>query len=261
MKTAARNLGLPTEQPERINTEPVIDRVRAASPDVIVVAAYGQMLKPNLFGIPPNGTINIHASLLPAYRGAAPVQWALVRGERTTGITTFLIDRGMDTGDLLLLRDLEIGPDETAGELGTRLAELGAAVLLETLDGISSGTIVPRPQPADGVTFAPMLTRDDGRIDWSASASDVHNLIRGTSPWPGAWTILRQERIKVHRSVRTGVLKGSVEPGEIALPETGRLLVGCSDELIELVGLQREGRPRVDGDAFLNGLRSARRFI
>jgi len=260
VKTTARELGLPVAQPDRINVQDAVDRLAEAAPDVIVVAAYGQILKPNVFKIPPHGTINIHASILPAYRGAAPVRWAIVRGEETTGITTFLIERGMDTGDILLSRPLAIEPDETAGELEGRLADLGASVIVETLEGVADGTIVPRPQPDEGVSYAPILERDDGRIDWSTDASTTHDLVRGMSPWPGAWTSLDDERIKVHRSARTGIRKGSAKPGAIVLAETGRLLVGCGDELLEILEVQREGRPKVNGAAFLNGLRGTSHF-
>jgi len=261
VKSSAEELGLSVIQPERINAPEIVERLIDVAPDAIVVAAYGQILRPRVFGIPPLGTINIHASLLPAYRGAAPVQWAIVRGERTTGITTFLIDAGMDTGEALLRRELPIGPDETALELERRLAELGASAILETLDGIEAGSLVPIPQPEEGVSYAPMLTRDAGRIDWALSASAVHDLVRGTVPWPGAWTTLGSERVKVHRSARTGISSGRIPPGGIAPAETERLLVGCGDGLIELLEVQREGRPRVEGCAFLHGLREADRFV
>lgn len=260
VKEAALRLGLAVDQPAKINTSDAVRRLSAAEPEAIVVAAYGQILRPDIFTIPPLGTINIHASLLPAYRGAAPVRWAIVRGETTTGITTFLIDKGMDTGDLLLRRSLDIEPDETAGVLEDRLATLGAETILETLDGLLSGTIQPEPQPVDGVSYAPMLARDDGRIDWAVSALDVHNKIRGMSPWPGAWTTLDGVRIKVLKSVRTDISVGEIEPGAVALAETGRLLVGSHDELIEILAIQREGRPRTDGRAFVNGLRGGVRF-
>ncbi len=260
VKETAHGLDLPVVQPERVNRTEALESIRETAPDAIVVAAYGQLLKPVLFEIPPRGTINIHASLLPAYRGAAPVHWAIIRGERTTGITTFLIDAGMDTGPLLLKRSLPIEADETAGELTERLAELGASVILETLSGLASATLSPLPQPNEGVSYAPPLTRDDGRIDWTIDASTVHNLVRGTSPWPGAWTLLGTDRVKVHRSAKTGIGKGNLAPGEIVLAETKRLLVACTDDLIELLELQREGRPRVSGRALLNGLRSEHRF-
>jgi methionyl-tRNA formyltransferase len=260
VKQSAHDLGLQIVQPENVNAEDAVDRIRASFPEVIVVAAYGQILKQSVFTLAPHGAINIHASLLPAFRGAAPVHWAIIRGGETTGVTTFLIDRGMDTGALLCQETLPIGPDETGGELEERLADLGAAVILRTLEALAAGALLPKPQPDEGISLAPRLTRDDARIDWEKRAATIHNLVRGTNPWPGAWTMLGKERIKVHRSVRTGILKGSVRSGGIPLAETGRLLVGCGDELIELLELQREGRPRVDGRSFLNGLRGDRHF-
>lgn len=260
VKEAAARLGLPVDQPARINTKAAIDRLRDAEPEVAVVAAYGQLLRPAVFDIPPAGTINIHASLLPAYRGAAPVRWAIVRGETRTGVTTFLIDEGMDTGDLLLQRAIDIDPNETAGALQDRLATLGADVILETLRGIESGTLNPEPQPAIGVSYAPMLTREDGQVRWSNPAAQVHDRIRGLAPWPGAWTTLRGQRVKLHRSARTGVARGGIDPGAIALEETGRLFVACSDDLLEILEIQREGRPRTDGTSFLHGLQGVARF-
>jgi len=260
VKRMAHDLGLQIAQPENVNTEDAIDRIRASSPEVIVVASYGQILKSSLFTLAGRGAINIHASILPALRGAAPVHWAIIRGEETTGVTTFLIDRGMDTGELLCQETLPIGPDETEGELENRLADLGADVIMQTLEALAAGVLHPKPQPEEGISLAPQLTRDDARIDWEKQAAAVHNLVRGTNPWPGAWAMLGEERIKIHRSARTGILRGSVSSGEIALAETGRLLVGCGDELIQLLEVQREGRPRVDGNSFLNGLRGDGRF-
>ena len=260
VKQMAHDLGLQIAQPENVNAEKAIDRIGASSPEVIVVAAYGQILKPSVFTLAARGAINIHASILPAFRGAAPVHWAIIRGEEATGVTTFLIDRGMDTGALLCQETLPIGPDETEGELEDRLADLGAAVILRTLEALATGALHPKPQSEEGISLAPRLTRDDARVDWEKRAGAVHDLVRGTNPWPGAWTMLGEERIKVHGSARTGSLKGSVGSGEIALAETGRLLIGCGDELIELLEVQREGRPRVDGNSFLNGLRGDGRF-
>ena len=260
IKALAENLGIPIAQPAKINTEDAIAQLAESSPDVTVVAAYGQILRPKVFEIPPMGTINIHASILPAYRGAAPVRWAIVRGETVTGVTTFFIDAGMDTGDMLLKRELEIGPDETAGELENRLAELGAETILETLSGLSAGTLKATPQPDEGITYAPILTRDDGRVDWSKSAREVHNHVRGMAPWPGAWTELSGKRVKLLRSARTEVAAGRIEPGALAAPESGRLLIGCADELLEILDIQREGRPRTDGRSFLNGLQRDARF-
>ncbi len=260
VKKEAIRLRLPVFQPEKVNSPEALARIRRARPDAIVVAAYGQILKPELIEIPHLGTINIHASLLPRYRGAAPINWAIINGETETGITTFLIDPGMDTGPILMQRKTEIGPDETAGELHNRLAAIGAELIVETLDRLVSGEITPIPQDDSKSTLAPRLSREDGRIDWVRPAREVHNLIRGTNPWPGAFTRLSGKRVKIHRSRRTGIKRGDHLPGEIALRETGRLLVATSDELLELLELQREGRPRVSGLEFLNGLRGETRF-
>ena len=260
VKAQAAQLGLPVFQPERINREAAIERLREAAAEVFVVAAYGQLLKPAVFEMPPFGTINIHASLLPAYRGGAPVHWAIIRGEKRTGISTFYIEAGMDTGDVLLKRATDIDPDETAGELEARLAALGAETILETLSGLESGDLEAVPQPEVGVTTAPLMSRDTGRIDWDAPAQQVHDLVRGTNPWPGAWTRLDGERVKVHRTARTEVDRGSIPSGEVALRDTDRLLVATGDRMIEILEVQRVGKPRADGAAFLHGLRGPARF-
>ena len=260
VKELAWSLGLSLLQPERANAPDAVDRIRSVDPDILVVAAYGQLLKPEVLGSARRGAVNIHASLLPAYRGAAPIQWAILRGERITGVTTFQLDRGMDTGPLLLQRSLEIDPNETAGDLERRIATLGADLILETLDGLERGTIVPRPQPESGASLAPRLSRDDGRVDWTKTAAEIHNLVRGTSPWPGAWTLLRGERIKLLRTARTEVGVGSVETGAVGPRESRQLLVGCADELLEVLEIQREGRPPTSGREFLNGLRVGARL-
>jgi methionyl-tRNA formyltransferase len=260
IKEEALRLGLPVFQPQRINTESSLERLGAVPPDAIVVAAYGQLLNADVFTLAPLGTINIHASLLPAYRGAAPVNWAIIRGETTTGVTTFLIDAGMDTGELLLQRSIDIAPDETAAELEKRLARLGAGAIVETVDGLRDGTLIPRPQPEDGVSMAPQLSRDDGRIGWGSPVRRIHDLVRGTSPWPGAWTLLGDERVKVHRTSTTEIECGPISPGEIGLRETDRLIVGTGDRLIEIHEIQREGRPRISGADFLHGLRGPASF-
>jgi methionyl-tRNA formyltransferase len=251
IKRQAVQLGLSVIQPERINKPDAVEALRSASADAFVVASYGQILKPTVFDLPPLGTINIHASLLPAYRGAAPVQWAIVRGESTTGITTFLIEAGLDTGDLLLRRSLPIDPDETAGELEARLARLGAETIEETLAGLETGRLVPTPQPDVGVSLASPLTRDDGRIDWSRPSREIHDLVRGTNPWPGAWTTLGTERVKVHRTSMTEIDRGPVGCGEVGPREAARLLVGAGDRLIEILEIQRAGRQRTSGLDFL----------
>jgi methionyl-tRNA formyltransferase len=255
LKEAALRMRLPVIQPEQINAEETVAQLRATSPDVIVVAAYGQLLKPSVFALPPHGAINIHASLLPAYRGAAPVNWAIIQGESSTGISTFTIESGMDTGDILLQRSHPIGPDETAGDLEARLAILGAQVIADTLAALVEGSLAAVSQSEEDASYAPALSSEQGRIDWSGAATRVHNLVRGMNPWPGAWTRLVGERVKIHRTARPGIGSGRVCPGAITVRETNRLLVACEDELIEILEIQREGRQRTSGRDFLNGLR------
>jgi methionyl-tRNA formyltransferase len=259
IKRAALEAGLPVFQPERVNNDDAVVQLRESRPDVLVVAAYGQLLRPAVFGIAPLGAINLHASLLPRYRGAAPVHWAIVNGEETTGITTFVIDRGMDTGPILLSRCLSIGANETAGELEARLALLGADVITETLDQLAAGALFPTPQP-DGATMAPKLARDDGRVDWAAPVRVVHNLVRGMTPWPGAWTTLDGERVKIHRAALTSIAAGPLPPGALGPRESARLLVACGDFLLDILEIQREGRARSAGSEFMNGLRRGALF-
>ncbi len=260
VKCMALELGLPLFQPKSINQPESLERLRACTPDAIVVASYGQLLKEPVFSLPPLGTVNIHASLLPAYRGAAPVHWAIINGETVTGISTFFIERGLDTGDLLMLEALNIREDETTCELEGRLADLGARVILQTLRGLGDGTLQATPQPDDGVSHAPSLTREDGHIDWTRPAHAIHDLVRGTQPWPGAWTELDGQRIKIHATRKTGLASGAIQPGEIGVPETNRLFVGSGDELLEILELQRECKPRTSGPDFLHGLHGSTRF-
>ena len=260
VKVEAARLGLSIAQPERINDDEGLELLRKADPEVIIVASYGQILREAVFSLPCLGTINIHASLLPRFRGAAPINWAIIRGEEQTGITTFLIDEGMDTGKILIKRPLAIGKDETVGELHDRLAVLGAQVILDTLAGIEAGTLESTLQGDEVASLAPKLTRKDGRIDWGRSSQEIHDQVRGMNPWPSAFTHLGNERVKVHRATITGIGCGDTLSGEITLRETGRLLVGTKDELIEILEIQRESRPRMSGRDFLNGLRGEARF-
>ena len=261
VKQVAFERGLALIQPNNINDPEAVEILRDISPDVIVVASYGQLLKAVVFDLPQLGTINIHASLLPAYRGAAPVNWAIMLGEKKTGVSTFFIERGLDTGDILLAESLDIGPDETAAELEDRLAQLGSNVILKTLGGLASESLQAVPQPQHGVSLAPSLVRDDGRIDWHQSATRIHNLVRGTIPWPGAWTQMANHRVKIHRTKLTHLASGVLHPGEIGPSETNRLLVGTEDRLVEILELQREGKPRITGRDFLHGLHLPASFI
>jgi methionyl-tRNA formyltransferase len=261
VKQVALERGLTVLQPEDVNCPEVVKSLRDLCLDAIVVASYGQLLRAAVFDLPEMGTINIHASLLPAYRGAAPVNWAIIHGEVRTGISTFFIEKGLDTGDVLMMESLDIGPDETASELERRLAALGASVILKTLDRLANGSLHATPQPQRGISKAPSLTRENGHIDWSQPAARIHNLVRGTIPWPGAWTQLGSHRIKIHRTRLPHLSAGVLRPGEIGLSQTNRLLVGTEDQLVEILELQREGRSNVSGGDFLHGLNLPASFI
>jgi len=252
VKTAAEELGLPLIQPPSINAPEPLDRLRSLELDLLVVAAFGQLLKRQVLQLPRLGCINVHASLLPHYRGAAPVAWAILNGERKTGVTIFLLDEGMDTGPILLQEEVEIGPDETRGELEGRLAELGGRLLLEAIDGYVAGRIRPRPQPKEG-SLAPRLRKEEGEIDWSWSAERVHNWVRGMNPWPSAFTHFRGRLLKIHR---TRIVEGGPPgpPGSIWVQ--GRLpCVLCGAGAVELIEVQPEGKRRMSGLDFLNGWR------
>ncbi len=261
VKQAALERGLTLIQPKNVNDPDALGILRSLSLDAIVVASYGQLLKAAVFDLPRLRTINIHASLLPAYRGAAPVNWAIMNGEEQTGISTFFIEKGLDTGDILLLTSLDIGADETAAELEDRLANLGVVVILKTLAGLQRGSLQAKPQPQHGVSLAPSLTRENGHIEWNQPANRIHNLVRGTLPWPGAWTQLGTHRVKIHRTSLTAMPSGVLGSGEIGLPETNRLLVGTEDHVLEILELQREGKSSVSGQDFLHGLRLPASFV
>lgn len=199
VKVVAQELGLPIIQPKSINAQNVVEELRSLNLDLLVVAAFGQLLRTPVLRLPRLGCVNVHASLLPKYRGAAPINWALIHGETETGVTTFLMDEGMDTGPILLQRAVAVGPEETAGELEERLAELGAELALETVKGLWDGILVARPQPPNG-PLAPKLHKEDGRIHWEWEARRIHNLVRGLSPKPGAHTTWDGELIKIYRT-------------------------------------------------------------
>jgi methionyl-tRNA formyltransferase len=220
----------------------------------MVVVGYGQIIPQSIIDIPPLGIINVHASLLPKYRGAAPVQWALARGESVTGVTTMRIDAGLDTGDILLMRETPISSGETAIELGARLAIMGADLLIETLDGLRAGAIVPRKQDSSQATLAPILRKEDGIIHWNLPAAEIYNRVRGFVPWPGAYTRFRGEGLHVWRAVAAESISPG-PPGSLSVAER-RVLVACGGGTsLELVEVQLEGRKRVAVEAFINGQR------
>lgn len=250
-KQAAQELGLQVYQFERIRRREGYEALKALQPDLLVTAAFGQILTQRILDIPKYGCINVHGSLLPAYRGAAPIQWAIIKGEKVTGITTMLTDVGIDTGDILLQRATPIGEDETAGELFDRLAALGAEVLLDTLDGLQKGTLVPRPQEHTKATHFPMLTKEDGRIDFALSARQVHDLVRGVDPWPGAW--VTQEDGSVLKIWKTRVRDDlSGRPGEVLEGEES-FIVACGGGAVEILELQAPGKRRMNAVDYLRG--------
>ena len=255
VKMAAVSRSLPVYQPERIKRPEPLAHLASLRPDAMVVVGYGQIISQSIIDVPPLGIVNVHASLLPKYRGAAPVQWALARGESITGVTTMRIDAGLDTGDILLARETPISPGETAIELGARLAIMGADLLVETLDGLSAGGIVPRKQDHAQATLAPILRKEDGVIDWHLPASEVYNRVRGFVPWPGAYTRFRGEGLHVWRGAVVAESSSAGPPGSLSVRER-RVLVACGGGTsLELLEVQLEGRKRVAVGAFVNGRR------
>jgi methionyl-tRNA formyltransferase len=255
VKQAALRLGLPVYQPERVRRPEAVERLRGLSAECMVVVGYGQIIPQSVIDLVPLGIINVHGSLLPRYRGAGPIQWAILNGETRTGVTTMRIDAGLDTGDLLLKAETEIGGDENSIELGGRLAIMGARLLVETLARLSDGTIVPEKQDAAQASWAPLLTKQDGLIDWTRDASAIHNQVRGLQPWPGAYTTFRGQSMHVWRS-RPGPATQPSGPGtthRIA----NRLLVACGSGWLELLDVQLEGRKRLPAADFANGQRLA----
>jgi methionyl-tRNA formyltransferase len=244
VKEAAVRLGLEVYQPERVRRPEAVERLRAIAPDAMVVVGYGQIIPQNVIDLAPKGIINVHASLLPKYRGAGPIQWSIVNGETRTGVTTMRIDAGLDTGDMLLKAETDVDPDETAIDLGRRLAVMGADLLVETLARIDS--IAPEKQDAAQATYAPLLKKEDGGIDWSRPAGAIHNQVRGLQPWPGAYTTFRGQPLHVWRTRVAAAESGaSVRPW----------IVRCGEGALELVEVQLEGRKRISAADFANGQR------
>lgn len=252
VKEAALRLGIEVRQPERVRR--CTEELAAVGADAMVVVGYGQIIPQSIIDLPRLGIINVHASLLPKYRGAAPIQWAIARGERVTGVTTMQINAGLDTGDMLLKAETEVGPEETALEVGPRLAAMGARLLVETLAGLEAGTLRATPQNDEEATLAPILTREDGLIDWRQPAAVIHNRARGFLPWPGAWTTWRGQRFNIWRC-RVAEAESPAEPGKL-FSHQRKLYAACgAGTVLELLEVQTEGRKRIDAAAFLNGQR------
>jgi methionyl-tRNA formyltransferase len=250
VKLRAQAAGVPVLQPASLRKPPFADELRAIAPDVVVVTAYGKILPPDVLAVPRHGCINVHASLLPKYRGAAPIQWAIIRGERETGVTLMQMDVGMDTGDMLLKRALPIDDWVTAGQLHARLAPLGAEVLLDGLARLKAGTLVAEKQDDAQATMAPMLTKETGHVDFAAGARAVRDLVRGCDPWPTAYTTLEGEPLKLFRPK---LVSGRGAPGVVMGADRDGLLVGCGDDAVAFGELQLPGRKRLPAAALLAG--------
>jgi methionyl-tRNA formyltransferase len=248
VKEIALRLGLAVHQPERIRRPEVVEQLKQLDPDAMVVVGYGQIIPQSIIDIPRHGIINVHGSLLPKYRGAAPIQWAIANGEKRTGVTTMRIDAGLDTGDMLLKWETEIGAEENALELGRRLATAGAELLVRTL---RENPTPVKQDPADA-TLAPILKKEDGIIDWAWPAAKISNRIRGFLPWPGAYTSFRNQGFHIWKA-RVAEEQGSGHPGRLR-PLKKRLLIDCGDQpALEAIEVQIEGRKRMPAEAFLNG--------
>ncbi|MGC2530684.1 MAG: methionyl-tRNA formyltransferase [Candidatus Acidiferrum sp.] len=260
VKEAASAAGIPVHQPEKIRPPEVQELLQKLAPDVIVIIAYGQIIPARLLPIPKLGWINLHASLLPKYRGAAPINWAIVNGETKTGVTSMRIDAGMDTGEILLQQEMEIGPAETAPELAARMSELGAPLMVETLRGLAAGSIVPRPQNHEQASLAPLLKKQDGLIDWSRTAQEIFHRIRGFAPWPGAYSTFRGQNCHIWGEPasnglgdRSSHAVSSAVPGSL-LAQGSELLILCGGTTyLRLHAVKLEGRKRVTASEFLNG--------
>ena len=257
VKEAALAAGLTVVQPEKIkNNLEFRLQLEALAPDVILVVAYGRIIPRWMLDLPRLGNINLHGSLLPRYRGAAPIQWAGANGEAVTGVTTMRIDEGLDTGDMLLQREMAIAPDQTSEDLYPLLAEMGASLMVETLEGLASNSIAPRKQDDSLATHAPILTRDDGRMDFAQPAMTLYNRWRGFQPWPGAWTMLGGKKLIAHRLMpfEAGSLASvDVATGELQI-EQERLFVACgAQSWLEIAELQIEGKKRMAASEFLRG--------
>jgi methionyl-tRNA formyltransferase len=255
VKQVAEKAGIRVFQPAKLKDPATQEFLSPYRPDAMVVVAYGRIIPPWMIDLPRLGCINLHASLLPKYRGAAPIQWALMRGERVTGVTTMMIDPGMDTGDILLQREVEIREEDTAETLAERLSVLGADLMVETLRGLARGEITPHPQEHSQATLAPMLKKEHGRMDWSLPAQELAWRVRGLRPWPGAYTTFRGKNLHVWAAVALPAEAASpLEPGTL-VAERGKLHVVCGQGTrLEIKELQVEGRKRLSAHEFLNGV-------
>lgn len=254
VKEEALAAGIEVRQPEKARDPDLAEWLRASEADVATVVAYGKILPASLLEIPALGFVNVHFSLLPRYRGAAPVQRALIEGEPETGVSIMVLTEGMDEGPVLATEATPVTTDDTAGSVGDRLADVGADLLVRALTGYGDGSLTPVEQDHAAATYAPKLSSEDALIDWGAHSKRIHDLVRGCNPIPGAWTVLEGKRVKVHR-VRPAEGVGPLEPGRVSVD--GGLVAGTSDVPLELVEVQMEGRRRMSGEELTRGLRLA----
>lgn len=254
VKVAAESLGIPVYQPESLRRAEPVARLVELEPDVIVVAAFGQMLPPSVLDLPPHGCLNIHASLLPRWRGAAPIAAAILAGDTETGVTLMKMDEGMDTGPILAQRAEPIYPDDTTGSLSARLAQVGADLLAEVLPAYLRGDVVPQPQPGEGVTYCRPLKKDDGRLDWSRTAVELERQVRAMIPWPGAFTTWKGRQLKVWRAVPVPEWRGRAKPGEV-IPLDEGVGVATGQGALQLLEVQLAGKRPLPVEEFLHGQR------
>jgi len=258
VKAVALEAGVQVYQPEKVRSDSAMDFFTRMAADVVVIIAYGQIIPARLIALPRLGWINLHGSLLPKYRGAAPIAWAIANGETVTGLTSMQIDAGMDTGPMLLRHELEIGPDETTPELATRMAEAGAPLIAETLSKLARGEIRPIAQDSSQATLAPLLKKEHGRIDWSLPARQIYNRMRGFTPWPGAYSSFREQTCQLWgRPADSAMAAQSEIPGSL-LASSDAVYVVCGEgSCLQIESVQIEGRKRVKAREFANGARLA----
>ena len=253
-KALAMEHGIPVFQPAKLRDGEALRIMQELKPDLTVVAAYGKILPKDILDVAPLGNVNVHGSLLPKYRGSAPIQWSVINGDKVTGITTMFMAEGMDTGDMIMKFELPIGEDETAGELFDRMAKLGAESIEKTLELFDSGEVKAEPQNEEEATYAPMLKKEMGEIDFGKTAEEIHNLVRGLNPWPTAFTFLDGKTIKVHEAKAAEGLSGT----EGELLDEKRFVVGTKNGAVEFITVQPEGKNKMSGADFIRGRRLAK---
>lgn len=253
VKVLAQQSGIPVYQPERVKTPETVELLKKLKPNAIIVVAFGQILSQEILDIPAYGCINVHASLLPKYRGAAPINWCIINGEKSTGVTTMYMDKGLDTGDMIIARETPVGSEETAGELHDRLSVIGAQTLIETMKLIEAGKAPRVPQNNDEATYAPIMTKALGRVDWSKDAEAVKNLIRGVYPWPGAFSSYKGKNFKIFKAEISNINVKNEKYGLITRVESESFTVSCGLGSLKIKEIQFENEKRMSVEAYLRG--------